>query len=83
VSTPPRSESPSLPKLLCIPHVLTHQAEHNPDATAILAPGRPPLTYGCLHRHIIDVGRTLRAMGIRRNDRVALALTKSEPNGDT
>jgi hypothetical protein len=54
-------------RLICISHVVMHQAEHNPDATAILAHGPPPLTYGCLHRHISGMSKTLRAMGIRRS----------------
>jgi oxalate---CoA ligase len=53
---------------------LSHQTEHNPDAIAILAYERAPLTYADLHRHVGDVGKTLRAMGIHRNDRVALVV---------
>ena len=41
------------------------------------APGRAPLTYGRLYRHIDDVVQTLHAMGVGRHDRVALVL----PNG--
>ena len=48
-----------------------------PDAPAILASGRAPLTYGRLWRHVDEVVQTLRAMGISRQDRVALML----PNG--
>jgi amino acid adenylation domain-containing protein len=65
------------PQHLCIPRLLQDQATRTPDALAILAPGRTPLTYGCLHRHIEDVVQTLHAMGLGRNDRVALML----PNG--
>ncbi|MGC1776732.1 MAG: condensation domain-containing protein [Xanthobacteraceae bacterium] len=54
-----------------------HHAAHRPQAAAILAPGREPLSYGGLHRHIGEVGRTLRAMGMGREDRVGLML----PNG--
>src|SRR5262249_33675905 len=60
-----------------IPHLLEEQAERAPDALAIIAPERPPLTYGRLWRHIVEVVRTLRAMGVGRHDRVALVL----PNG--
>jgi acyl-CoA synthetase (AMP-forming)/AMP-acid ligase II len=60
-----------------IPGLLEHHAQRSPDALAILAPGRAPLTYGRLYQHIEDVGRTLRAMGIGRRDRVAVVL----PNG--
>ena len=65
------------PQHLCIHHLLQDQAQHTPDALAILAPGRAPLTYGRLHRHVDDVVQTLHAMGLGRNDRVALVL----PNG--
>src|SRR5437660_1236881 len=61
----------------CLPYLLDHQAQRIPDALAILAPGRAPLTYGRLYRHIDDIGRALRAMGIGRHDRIAVVL----PNG--
>ena len=67
---------PSAP-FLCLPHVLKHQARRNPDALAILAQGRAPLTYGRLYQHIDAMGSTLRAMGIGRHDRIAVVL----PNG--
>lgn len=54
-----------------------HHARRRPDAAAILAPDRAPLSYGRLHQHIGEVGRALRGMGIGREDRVALML----PNG--
>jgi acyl-CoA synthetase (AMP-forming)/AMP-acid ligase II len=53
------------------------QARRIPEAPAILAPGRYGLTYNLLHQQIERVGRTLRATGIGRRDRVAVAL----PNG--
>ena len=49
-------------------------AKRTPDAIAILAPGRPPLTYGLLNSHIENTVRTLNRMGIGRNDRVAVVL---------
>jgi len=61
----------------CLPHVLEHHAKRIPDAPAILAPGRIPLTYGRLYQHIDKMGRTLRAIGIGRHDRIAVVL----PNG--
>jgi acyl-CoA synthetase (AMP-forming)/AMP-acid ligase II len=60
-----------------LPHLLEYQAKRIPEAPAILAPGRAPLTYGRLYQHIQDMECTLRAMGIGRRDRVAVAL----PNG--
>jgi acyl-CoA synthetase (AMP-forming)/AMP-acid ligase II len=61
----------------CLPHLLEHQAKRIPDAPAILAPGRVPLTYSRLYQHIENIGHTLRAMGIGRHDRVVVVL----PNG--
>jgi acyl-CoA synthetase (AMP-forming)/AMP-acid ligase II len=61
----------------CLPHLLEYQARRIPDAPAILAPNRTPLTYRRLYRQIEKVGDTLRAMGIGSRDRVALVL----PNG--
>ena len=72
----PAATRPSVP-FSCLPHLLEHQAKRIPDAPAILAPGRAPLTYGRLYQHIDKMGRTLRAMGIGRHDRVAVVL----PNG--
>jgi acyl-CoA synthetase (AMP-forming)/AMP-acid ligase II len=60
-----------------LPELLRRQRERLPDAPAILAPGRSPLTYARLHAHVEGVGRTLRALGIGRADRVAVVL----PNG--
>src|SRR5713101_3768803 len=67
---------PSVP-FISLPHILEHHAERTPDASAILAPGRAPLTYSRLYQHIDKVGNTLRAMGLGRHDRVAVVL----PNG--
>jgi acyl-CoA synthetase (AMP-forming)/AMP-acid ligase II len=63
--------------VLCLPHLLEYQAKRIPDAPAILAPGRAPLSYGRLYRHVEQMARTLRAMGIGRHDRIAVVL----PNG--
>src|SRR5215813_6290227 len=67
---------PTIPSS-CLPHLLEHHAKRIPGAPAILAPGRVPLTYSGLYEHIEDTGRTLRAMGIGRHDRIVVAL----PNG--
>jgi acyl-CoA synthetase (AMP-forming)/AMP-acid ligase II/acyl carrier protein len=74
--TPSPDPGPAAPNL-CLPQMLEHQAKRIPDALAILAPGRAPLTYGRLYRHIDDMGHLLRSMGIGRHDRIALVL----PNG--
>lgn len=65
------------PQPLCIPHLLAQHAEHTPDALAITAPGRAPLTYSRLRQHIDDVVQTLHTIGLGQQDRVALLL----PNG--
>jgi acyl-CoA synthetase (AMP-forming)/AMP-acid ligase II/acyl carrier protein len=58
-------------------HLLQAGAGRAPGAPAILAPGRPPLSYGQLFAHVVETAGTLRAMGIGRDDRVAIVL----PNG--
>ncbi len=65
------------PLFSSLQHLLDHQAERIPDAPALLGPGRHPLTYARLRQHIDRTARTLRAMGIGREDRVAVVL----PNG--
>jgi acyl-CoA synthetase (AMP-forming)/AMP-acid ligase II len=64
---------PSVP-FACLPRLLEHHAKRIPDAPAILAPGRAPLTYGSLYQHVDKMGRTLRDMGIGRHDRMAAVL---------
>lgn len=70
--THPRSS-----RMRCLPHLLEAKADQHPNVTALAALDRPPLTYGQLWRQIEQVVRTLNQMGIRRNDRIAIAL----PNG--
>ncbi len=57
--------------------LLKMQAEKNPEAIAITAPERSPLTYGRLLKRVEHTVDTLRACGVKRNDRVAIVL----PNG--
>lgn len=57
--------------------IIDRQVAQYPQATALLAPGRQPLSYAALRRHISAVGGRLNAIGIKRNDRVAIVL----PNG--
>ena len=64
-------------KHACIHHMLEAQAQRTPEAPAILAPGRVPLTYSRLWVHINAVVQTLHSKGLGRNDRIALVL----PNG--
>lgn len=57
--------------------LIADHADHNPAAVALLAPGRVPLTYARLHAEIREHAHVLGALGIGREDRVALLL----PNG--
>ena len=54
-----------------------HYGRHSPDAVAILAPDRSALSYRALRQQLGYVGGALRAIGLDRSDRVAVAL----PNG--
>lgn len=47
------------------------------DQPAILAPGRPPITYAALRANVADLAAQLQALGLARGERIALAL----PNG--
>src|SRR5437588_4192342 len=61
-------------RLSSLPRLFERHANLIPDAPAILAPGRAPLTYGRLYRHIESVGAVLRELGMRRRDRIAVVL---------
>ena len=60
-----------------IHQLIKAHAERSPESTAILGPGRAPLTYERLQRQVQDVVSQLNELGIGRNDRVAIVL----PNG--
>jgi acyl-CoA synthetase (AMP-forming)/AMP-acid ligase II len=70
-------DTPGPVPFLCLPLVLEHQAKRIPDAPAIFAVGRAPLSYERLYQHVDHMGRMLRGLGIRRHDRLAVVL----PNG--
>ncbi len=53
---------------------LLAQTERAPNAVAIVAPGRLPLSYEALLAQTEEVRASLNSMGIGRNDRVILAL---------
>jgi len=57
--------------------LIFERAHQTPEAVAIAAPGRNPLCFGDLESHITAVAVALNAMGVGRNDRIALVL----PNG--
>jgi acyl-CoA synthetase (AMP-forming)/AMP-acid ligase II len=58
-------------------HLVAEHAANKPAAFALLAPERRPLTYAQLYAEIRKHARVLRAIGISREDRIALLL----PNG--
>ena len=55
--------------------MLKDRAEKMPEAIALTAPGRVPLSYARLWLHLQDVVQALNGMGLGRNDRVAIALS--------
>ena len=57
---------------LCIPDSLGVLAATVPQSVAIVGHGCGPLTYGRLYPHLLEVGRALNALGVGRDDRVAL-----------
>jgi acyl-CoA synthetase (AMP-forming)/AMP-acid ligase II/acetyltransferase-like isoleucine patch superfamily enzyme/acyl carrier protein len=57
--------------------LLQRHAASIPDAVAIAAPGRPPLSYRSLLHLVDETARTLQGWGLKRNDRVVLVM----PNG--
>jgi acyl-CoA synthetase (AMP-forming)/AMP-acid ligase II/acetyltransferase-like isoleucine patch superfamily enzyme/acyl carrier protein len=60
-----------------IHRLLTARAGNRPEAVAVAAPERTPLTYGQLLDQVEKTAKALRAFGLKRNDRVAMVL----PNG--
>jgi len=69
-STPPRAAA-------SVTALLQAQAHGRPEAIALLAPGREPMRYRDLCKQTVRLGAALRAAGVARTTRVALAL----PNG--
>ena len=55
-------------------HLIEEHARRSPDAAAMLAPGRRPLTYGLLSRQISETVTALNALGVGRHDRVAIVV---------
>ena len=60
-----------------IASMLAAWAAQTPDAAAICAPARDPLTYGTLWSTVQDRSRQLRGLGVAQTDRLAIVL----PNG--
>lgn len=62
---------------LTITQLIAMGASQHPDAIALVAQDRSPLTYSCLWAHIQDTVKTLNSMGLGRGERIAIVL----PNG--
>jgi oxalate---CoA ligase len=60
-------------------HVLTTLAYKSPDAAAIAAPGRADLSFQALFESISIAHRQLRALGVKRGDRVMLFAPGNSP----
>jgi amino acid adenylation domain-containing protein len=56
--------------------LLAFYARQTPDAPALLAPERPPLSYGELGGRTVHLVHTLRELGIGPADRIAVALPR-------
>ncbi|MCC6502877.1 MAG: acyl--CoA ligase [Deltaproteobacteria bacterium] len=61
---------------MLIDRLLTHSAERRPSAVAFIQ-GEKRATYGELHDMASRMSRALRDLGVRRGDRVAIALENS------
>jgi acyl-CoA synthetase (AMP-forming)/AMP-acid ligase II/acyl carrier protein len=69
------TDAPERPSTL--PELLGHAAATSPDTVAMLAPGRPGLTYRALADQVARVQAALNGCGLGREDRVALVLPSS------
>lgn len=70
----PGAQRLNVPQHVHIRHMLEDWAVRTPDASALVASGRSPLTYGRLHKHTDEMMQRLRALGVGCQDRVALVL---------
>ena len=58
----------------CLRDLLACHGRNAPDRNALLASGRPPMTYGSLWAWANDVVPRLRSAGVGQSDRVAVVL---------
>src|SRR5262249_32403949 len=58
----------------CLGDLLACHGRNAPDRNAILAPGRPPMTYGALWAWANDAAHRLRSVGVGQSDRVGVVL---------
>jgi acyl-CoA synthetase (AMP-forming)/AMP-acid ligase II len=77
ISGPEREHRGQGPRAETLGELLEDKARTHRDEVAIAAPGRRPMTYGRLFHHVERTVEVLRAIGLKRNDRVAMVL----PNG--
>jgi len=61
-------------KIASLPSLIKIQAQQTPNAIAITAPDRAPLTYGRLFKQVEAVAATLKTQGLGSQDRVAIVL---------
>jgi acyl-CoA synthetase (AMP-forming)/AMP-acid ligase II/acetyltransferase-like isoleucine patch superfamily enzyme/acyl carrier protein len=74
---PDRNKPYQKPEAESIYQLVRSRAEKKPDAIAIMAPEKPPFSYGSMLNQVESSVSTLRSFGVNRNDRVAIVL----PNG--
>ncbi len=77
VNIEPNSQSVDRPTSLSIHHLLEIQKDRRPDAVAIAGLASPPFSFRRLLLQVEQAAKTLNALGIGRNDRVAMVT----PNG--
>ena len=66
--------SPPVSRVLSLYNLIEMRAIQSPEAIAIAAPGRRPLSYYGLQTQIQSVAAALRSLGVARHDRVAIVL---------
>jgi acyl-CoA synthetase (AMP-forming)/AMP-acid ligase II/acyl carrier protein/NRPS condensation-like uncharacterized protein len=69
-----RRESAGRRPFSCLQDLLSDYGRNARDRSAILAPGRRPMTYGALLMQVNDVVCGLRSLGVGGSDRVAVVL---------
>ncbi len=72
-----RTEPGLQPERRTIHEIIKTRAARNPDATAVAAPGRRPLSYDRLLQQVESTVAALRGFGVNSTDRVAMVM----PNG--
>ena len=73
-SSPPCATITGVKELKTVREIVESWALREPDAFAVLAPGRAPLTFATLLARIDQVGASLTAAGLSRTSRIAVAV---------